>query len=174
MKAIARMAELQGKKAYFFHSPLMGSVVSAKRSKEEGEKIVAMLSLETMGFFSDDKGSQHYPPPFDKFFPDTGNYIAFVGDTSAKDLVSRCVASFRTNTKFPSQGCAISDSIQGIGWSDHWSFTRQGYPALMVTDTAPFRYRHYHTADDTPDKVNYDRLSRVTVGIGRVVDELLK
>lgn len=158
----------------FFHSPMMGSVVYAKRCRERNEKIVAMLSLETMGFYSDEKGSQKYPPPFDKFFPDTGNFIAFVGDTSAKDLVSRCVESFRTHTKFPSEGCAVSDRIQGIGWSDHWSFTKQGYPALMVTDTAPFRYRHYHTAEDTPDKADYEKLSRVTAGVGRVVVELAR
>ncbi|WP_206292666.1 M28 family peptidase [Humisphaera borealis] len=158
----------------FFHSPMMGSVVYAKRCKERGEMIVAMLSLETMGFYSDDKDSQKYPPPFDKFFPDTGNFIGFVGDTSATDLVSRCVESFRSHTKFPSQGCAVSDRIQGIGWSDHWSFTKQGYPALMVTDTAPFRYRHYHTAEDTPEKVDYEKLARVTAGIGRVVQALAK
>lgn len=156
----------------FFHSPLMGSVVYAKRSKERGEKIVAMLSLETIGFFSDEPNSQAYPPPFNKFFPSTGNFIAFVGDSSAKDLVSRCVASFRAHTRFPSEGCAVSDRIQGIGWSDHWAFTRQGYPAVMVTDTAPFRYRHYHTAEDTPDQVNYERLAKVTAGVGRVVLEL--
>ena len=83
----------------FFHSPMMGSVVYAKRCKERGEKIVAMLSLETMGFYSDDKGSQQYPPPFNQFFPDTGNYIGFVGDTTAKDLVTRCVASFRSRRR---------------------------------------------------------------------------
>jgi len=158
----------------FFHSTLMGSVVYAKECKARNDRVVAMLSLETMGFYSDQKGSQQYPHPFDKFFPDTGNYIGFVGDKSAGPLVSRCVESFRSHTQFPSQGCAINDQIQGIGWSDHWSFTRQGYPALMVTDTAPFRYRQYHTADDTPDRVDYGRLSRVTAGIERVIKDLLK
>ncbi|HEX8911101.1 MAG TPA: M20/M25/M40 family metallo-hydrolase [Humisphaera sp.] len=158
----------------FFHSPLMGSVVYAKRCKERNEKVVAMLSLETVGFYSDAKGSQKYPPPFSRFFPDTGNFVAFVGDTSAKDLVTRCVGTFRASARFPCEGTAIPDQVQGIGWSDHWSFTRQGYPALMVTDTAPFRYKPYHTADDTPDKVDHDRVARVVGGLEKVVAELVK
>lgn len=158
----------------FFHTPLMGSVVYARRCKERGEKIAGMLSLETIGFYSDEKGSQHYPPPFDRFFPDTGNFITFVGDTGARDLVSRCVGSFRGHTQFPSEGAAVPDAIEGVGWSDHWAFTRAGYPALMVTDTAPFRYRHYHTAADSPDKVDYDRTARVVAGLARVTAELAK
>jgi hypothetical protein len=156
----------------FFHSPLMGSVVYAKRCAERKEKIVGMLSLETIGFFSDEAGSQQYPPPFDKHFPSTGNFIAFVGDTTAKDLVIRCVGSFRSHAKFPSQGVAVSDAIPGIGWSDHWSFTKEKYPALMVTDTAPFRYKQYHTAQDTPDRVNKERMARVVAGLQRVIDDL--
>jgi Zn-dependent M28 family amino/carboxypeptidase len=156
----------------FFHTELMGSVVYAKRSRKRGEKVVGMLSLETIGFYSDEKGSQQYPPPFNRYFPDTGNFIAFVGDDSAAEFVARCVGSFRRHTKFPSEGGALPDTIEGIGWSDHWAFTREGYPALMVTDTAPFRYRHYHTAEDTPEKVDYDRTARVTAGVARVVEEL--
>jgi hypothetical protein len=156
----------------FFQTGLMGSVVYARRCRQRGEKIVGMLSLETIGFYSDERGSQQYPPPFNRYFPDTGNFIAFVGDDSAAEFVTRCVGSFRTHTKFPSEGGALPDEIEGVGWSDHWAFTRQGYPALMVTDTAPFRYRHYHTAGDTPDKVDYDRTARVTAGVTRVVEEL--
>jgi hypothetical protein len=156
----------------FFQSPLMGSVVYAKRCTERKEKIVGMLSLETIGFFSDEKGSQRYPAPFDRYFPSIGNFIAFVGDSSAADLVSRCVGSFRSHTKFPSQGVAVKDTIDGIGWSDHWSFTREKFPALMVTDTAPFRYSQYHTAQDTPDRVNKERMARVVAGVARVISEL--
>ncbi|MEX0714827.1 MAG: M28 family peptidase [Pirellulales bacterium] len=59
-----------------------------------------------------------------------------------------------------------------LGWSDHWSFWQEGYPGLMVTDTAPFRYPHYHTAQDTPDKVDYDRLARVVAPLTEVISEL--
>jgi Zn-dependent M28 family amino/carboxypeptidase len=156
----------------FFQTDQMGSVVYAKRCKQRGEKVVAMLTPETIGYYSDEKQSQHYPAPFDRFYPDTGNFIAFVGDVSARELVAHCVGSFRAHTKFPSEGGALPDVIEGIGWSDHWSFTRQRYPALMITDTAPFRYPHYHTAQDTPDKVDYERTARVVAGLARVIAEL--
>lgn len=156
----------------FFHGPQMGSVVYAKRCKDRGERVAAMLSLETMGCYSDVPGSQAYPPPMGRGLPVAGDFVAFVGDTSAKDLVRRCVGSFRSHTRFPSQGVSAPDQVQGISWSDHWYFARQGFPALMVTDTAKFRYSSYHTARDTPDKVDYDRLARVTAGVARVVSEL--
>jgi hypothetical protein len=64
--------------------------------------------------------------------------------------------------------------IPGIDWSDHWSFDQFRYPALMVTDTAIFRYQHYHKRTDTPDKVDTQRLARVTRGIERVVRDMAK
>jgi hypothetical protein len=64
--------------------------------------------------------------------------------------------------------------IPGIGWSDHWSFWQCGYPAIMVTDTAPFRYPHYHEQTDTPDKLDYDRFALVVSGMESVIEELVK
>lgn len=157
----------------FFQTDLMGSVVYAKRCRARGEKIVAMLTPETIGCYSDAKGSQHYPFPLNAVYPSTGNFIAFVGESGSAGLVARCVESFRSHTRFPSEGAAAPASIEGVGWSDHWAFSRQGYPALMVTDTAPFRYAHYHTAEDTPDKLDYDRTARVVAGLARVVQDLV-
>lgn len=156
----------------FFHTDLMGSVVYARACKARGDRIVAMLTPETIGCYSDERHSQRYPPPFNLFYPSEGNFIGFVGDASARSLVKKCVGSFRKHTMFPCEGVALPDFITGVGWSDHWSFSREGYPALMITDTAPFRYEHYHTPDDTPDKIDYDRTARVVAGIGRVVKEL--
>jgi hypothetical protein len=84
------------------------------------------------------------------------------------------VGNFREHTRFPSEGAALPAAIPGVGWSDHWAFWQEGYPALMVTDTAPFRYPHYHTAEDTPDKVDYARLARVVAGLERVIQHLIE
>lgn len=156
----------------FFQTEDMGSVHYAKRCKSRGENIVAMLTPETIGYYRDEKGTQKYPGLLGLFYPKTGNFIAFVGESGSEKLVTRCVKSFRSHTQFPSEGGAAPASIEGVGWSDHWSFSRQGYPALMITDTAPFRYPHYHTTQDTPDKIDYDRTARVVAGIARVVREL--
>jgi len=156
----------------FFQGEEMGSLVYARAAAKRGDKIITMLSLETIGHFSDEPGSQQYPFPFSLFYPSAGNFIGFVGDRSSADLIKRCVASFRTHTSFPSEGAALPDMIEGIGWSDHWAFWQVGVPALMVTDTAPFRYAHYHEASDTIDKLDFARMARVVAGIGRVVEEL--
>ncbi len=156
----------------FFQTNLMGSLVYASRSKNLGEQISAMISMETIGYYSDEEGSQAYPFPLTLFYPRTANFIGFVGNMSSRRLVHRVISTFRGHTDFPSQGAAAPGWIAGIGWSDHWSFWQHGYPALMVTDTAPYRYQHYHSGDDTPDKIDYDRMARVVAGIIKVVADL--
>jgi len=156
----------------FFLRLHMGSRVYASRSRSLDENIVAMLSLETMGYYSEVPNSQEYPFPFSFFYPHTANFIGFVGNIRSRRLVRLCLTAFRRTTKFPSEGTAAPGWITGIGWSDHWSFWREGYRAIMITDTAFFRYDHYHTREDTPEKIDYDRLARVTKGLTEVVVEL--
>jgi hypothetical protein len=158
----------------YFQTEEMGSLVYARQAKKRGDKVVAMLALETIGCYSDKPKSQHYPAPFSLFFPDTGNFIGFVSDLGSRTLLRKVVGTFRETTQFPSEGVAAPGWIQGIGWSDHWSFWQAGYPALMVTDTAPFRYPHYHEPTDTPEKQDYERMARVVAGVGRVVEKLAK
>ena len=158
----------------FHHSDAMGSRHYARRSKERGENIVAMLSLETIGYYSDRPGSQHYPFPLGFFYPSTGNFVAFVSNLSSRALLHEAVAGFRRHAQFPSQAVAAPAFIPGVDWSDHWSFWQEGWPALMVTDTAPYRYPHYHTARDTPDKVDYERLARVVTGLHGMLRELAR
>ena len=149
----------------FFKSEVMGSLRYARRAKERGENIVAMVSLETIGYYSDQAGSQRYPFPLGFFYPSTGNFLAFVSDLGSRALMHEAIAAFRRHARFPSEGVAAPAFIPGVDWSDHWSFREAGYPALMVTDTAPYRYPHYHTAADTPDKLDYERLARVVSGL---------
>jgi Peptidase family M28 len=156
----------------YYRTPAMGSVVYARRARERGEKIVAMLSLETIGYYSEAEGSQHYLFPLNLFYPSTGNFIGFVGNLSSRRLVRRVVGSFRGGAVFPSEGAALPGFIMGVGWSDQWSFWREGYPAVMVTDTALFRYPYYHSDEDTPDKVRYEELARVVTGLQAVVADL--
>jgi Zn-dependent M28 family amino/carboxypeptidase len=157
---------------YFQARDFMGSYQYAREARRRGENIVAMFSLETIGYYSDAPGSQHYPEPLSRFYPTTGNFIGFVGNLESQSLVRRAIRIFRDTTPFPSEGVAAPGAIPGIGWSDHWSFWEAGYPGVMITDTAPFRYQHYHTWQDTPDKLNYEHMARVTAGIQRVIAAL--
>ena len=157
----------------YFQTDKMGSRVYARRCRERGERVSAMLSLETMGYFSETPDSQKYPFPFSLLYPSTGNFIGFVGNTNSGELVRQVVAAFRQGEPFPSEGGALPDLVEGAGFSDHWSFWQEGCPALMVTDTAMFRYPHYHEREDTVDKVDFQRLARVVRGLDIVLAALV-
>lgn len=153
----------------YFKTEYMGSAVYANALAETDEELVGMFSLETMGYFSDRPSSQKFPFPLGAFYPSKGNFIAFVGDSSARSFVRSSVKEFRKSAKFPSEGGTAPAFIQGIDWSDHRSFSAIGVPALMITDTAAFRYPHYHSRRDTPDKVDTGKLARVVAGLEIVV-----
>jgi hypothetical protein len=156
----------------YAHTEQMGSRVYSRRCRERGENVVGMISLETIGYYDDRPGSQKYPPPIGLFYPSEGNFIAFVGNLKSAEFVRQAVASFRRNEQFPSEGAALPELITRIRDSDHGSFWHEGYPALMVTDTANFRYPFYHTPEDTVDKIDFDRLARVVRGLEKVLGEL--
>ena len=147
----------------------MGSRVHARRSRERGDDVVAMLSLETVGYYTDAPGSQLYPPPFGWFYPDRGNFLGVVGNLASRGLVIETLRNLQATTTLPVEGVATFDWIQGVSWSDHWSFWLEGYPAVMVSDTAPFRYPDYHTTTDLPEMLDYPRFARATAGIAGAV-----
>ncbi len=172
-RATARFVFFVNEEPPHFQSAGMGSLHSAVLSRTKGERVAAMLSLETLGYYSDDSGSQHYPFPLDWFYPDQGSFVGFVGNLPSCKLLRRAIGVFREREAFPSQGGCLPESLPGVGWSDHWAYWQQGFPALMVTDTALFRYPHYHTQEDTADKVDFARLARVVRGLAFVIDELV-
>jgi hypothetical protein len=159
----------------YFLSGEMGSLVYAGRCKARGDKISVMISLETIGYFSDAPHSQTYPSRvLGAFYPKVGNFIGFVANVHSRALLRRVIALFRQHAKIPSEGAALPSFVPGVSWSDQWSFWRNGYSAIMVTDTAPFRYPYYHSASDKPDKLDYDRFTLVVSGMEKVIEELDK
>jgi hypothetical protein len=157
----------------YFLSGQMGSFVYASRCKGRGDRIDGMISLETIGYFSDAPHSQSYPAPgLGIFYPKVGNFIGFVSNLHSRALLLRVIALFRENGKIPSEGAALPAFIPGVSWSDQWSFWRHGYPGIMITDTAPFRYPHYHSSTDMPDKLDYDRFTLVVSGMEKVIVDL--
>ncbi len=156
----------------FFWTEEMGSVHSAKLAKSKNEKIVAMLSLETLGYYENEKNTQRYPAILSWFYPSRGNFVAFVGMSSSSKLLKCAIKRFRHHATVPSEGAALPWIIPHVGSSDHWSYWREGYPAIMLTDTAMYRYRHYHTTEDKPARLNYRIMSQVFEGIEPMVRDL--
>ncbi|MCB1236992.1 MAG: M28 family peptidase [Verrucomicrobiae bacterium] len=158
----------------YYKTDEMGSAVFARDCRQSGIKIAGMLCLETMGCYSDEPGSQKYPPGLEGHFPEAGNFIALVGNETSRSLVEAVESAYAASaSSVPALAGAFPEEIEGVGWSDHWSFWRAGYPALMATDTAPFRYAHYHQPEDTVDRIDFDRLAEVTRGLEAAVRALL-
>ena len=152
----------------YFKTSAMGSVVHAN-SLDEPDRVVGMISLESMGYFSDEAGSQNYPFPLSLRYPSTGNFIAFVGDTSSRQFLREMIGEFRETAHIPSVGGTAPSFVQGIDWSDHYGYSQIGIAAFMVTDTAPFRNPNYHKTSDTPDTLDYERLALVVEGLERSI-----
>jgi Zn-dependent M28 family amino/carboxypeptidase len=153
----------------FFVTGRQGSRVYSKAARQRGDDIRLMIALETMGYFSDEPRSQSYPPLFRYFYPDRADFIAFVSNFRSRKAMLRLARAFRASTDFPLQHVATFSMIPGVAWSDHLSFWLHGYRALMVTDTAFYRYPYYHTHQDTPDKLNYLKLAKLINGLAKAI-----
>lgn len=151
----------------FSSTPLQGSFVNARAARKRGDDIRLMVALETIGFYSDEPGSQQYPPLFKMLYPSKGNFIGFVSDFRSWRMMRRLARTYRANSDFPLEHAATFRSVPGVSWSDHRSFWEHGYRAIMVTDTAFYRYPYYHTGGDTPEKLAYPQFARATDGLFR-------
>ena len=166
-----RMVFYANEEPPYFQTGAMGSYVHAL-SIDNPDQVMGMISLESMGYFSDEPGSQNYPFPLLLRYPSTGNFIAFVGDTSSRDFLRQAIGQFREEARIPSVGGTAPSVVQGIDWSDHWGYSRLGIPAFMITDTAPFRNPHYHRASDVPETLDYQRLALVVEGVEAMIRSL--
>lgn len=157
----------------WFQNPgQMGSWVYARQCRKDDDQLVAVLSLETMGYYSEEPKSQKYPAPLNLMYPHTGNFIGFVGNLGSGQLVKKTVSSFKQASNVPVEFAILPEAMPGVGWSDHWSFWQEGYAGLMITDTAPFRYPHYHLKTDTPDKIDFETLANVVEGLLPTIRDL--
>jgi Zn-dependent M28 family amino/carboxypeptidase len=170
-KTVRLVAFVNEEPPFFYWGP-MGSLVYAKAARKRGDDIRLMISLEMLGCFSDEPDSQSYPPLLKYFYPNRGNFIAFVSNLRSRKVLKQAVAAFRVHSDFPCESLAAPYFIPGVGWSDQLSFWRQGYRAIMVTDTAFYRYAYYHTGRDTAEKLNYPAMARVVEGLQKAVGGL--
>jgi hypothetical protein len=167
-----RLALFVNEEPPYFRTEAMGSLNYARALARRGERVRAMYSLETIGFYSSEPGSQRYPWPFGLMYPDRADFVAFVRLMGSRALVRETMRSFRSHTSFPTIGGVAPGFIPGIARSDHWAFAEFGFQAVMVTDTALFRYPHYHRPSDMPDKIDTEKVARAVKGIERVIRDL--
>ncbi len=155
-------------KASWFRDEELGGMQPSREPVNAG----AALALERAGWYSQTQSSHTLPPGQEKPHPGTGNFIAYAGTLESSARVRQALAAFRAQPDFPSEGLAAPAHVMGVTLSDHASYQRQGYPALMITDTAFMRYPYYRTAEGTPDKLDYASIARVVKGLARTIDSL--
>ncbi len=168
-----RFAWFANEEAPWFMSPAMGSLVHARGCLERGERLLGMLCLESVGVYIDIPGSQRYPPPLERIYPDRGDFIAFVANLTSCGLLRRSIRNFRAHASLPSEGLLAPEwALQDIGRSDHKAFWSCGYPAVMLTDTANFRDAWYHTPLDRPGNLDLESMARLADGLEAVILDL--
>jgi len=167
-----RCVAFVNEEAPFFFREEMGSLRYARAARLRGDRIHVMLSLEMLGYYLDEPGTQSYPPLLRYFYPGRGNFIAFVSNLRSWRRLRWLVNAFQASSSFPIEAAALPWWVPGVALSDHSSFWRQGYPAIMVTDTAYLRNPNYHTARDVPTTLDYGRMAAVTHGLAASVASL--
>ena len=149
-----------------FRTTNMGSFHHAQSLKESGWPSVRMISLEMIGYFSDEPGSQNYPVSAMKhIYGDHGDFIGIVGDLTSRDLIRDLKQSFLKTGRIKTQAISAPSFVEGIDFSDHQNYLKFGFPAAMVTDTAYFRNENYHRVSDTYDTLDFDKMSAVVDSI---------
>lgn len=150
----------------FFRTPMMGSAVHAASIATEKETIVGVIVLETVGYFSEARGSQSYPSLLLKLiYPSRGNFIAVIGRWDQGQWVKRVKVGMKGATDLPVYSIRAPSVVPGIDFSDHLNYWPLGFNALMITDTAFYRNKAYHEKGDTADRLDYERMCKVVVAV---------
>ena len=156
----------------YYMTEAMGSLRYAQKCQEEGERLMGMISLETIGCYETKPSTQRYPIGLlNHFYPTTGDFAAVVGNLRSRRFVHNVIRALRKSA-FPTEGIAAPSWLKDIFRSDHAAFWSCGFPGLMITDTANFRYPHYHTAGDTVDKINFTALAALVTALIKGLDDL--
>lgn len=149
-----------------------GSSAFAAEMRRNNEPLQLMLSLDTLGYYSFTPNSQKYPVPVNKARPREARFLGVITRIQDEGILDRFCGLANQSAHLEVECMATYEEVDGVGWSDHAAFWGQGYPALMVTDTAMFRNPHYHRPSDTPSTLNYDRLADTVTMLVHVVTAL--
>lgn len=154
----------------YFATTGMGSYVHAKSLRDNNVKVSLMISLEMIGYFSDEENSQDFPVSILKlFYPTKGNFISIVGNFMNGLSVRKVKSAMQCSGNLPVYSTNVPKFIPGVDFSDHRNYWIFGYDAIMVTDTAFYRNKNYHTTADTPEKLDYNKMAKVVDGVYKFI-----
>lgn len=153
----------------FFMTDSMGSRQYAMKAKKKGEKIKAAIIFDLIGFYKNERFSQKYLPLTGPFYPNQANFAAFIGNFPSRHVVSKLISGFKKYSEFPVESLIAPSFMPGVNFSDHWSFWKEGYPAIFITDTAYLRSPHYHKKTDLPDILDYGKMAVIIHGLKKSI-----
>lgn len=153
----------------YFKTNHMGSYQYAKQLADQNKKIDLMICLETVGYFTNQKNSQQYPLPLTSIYGNQGNFLACISNLKYASRLKQFVRYFRSVQSINVYGLSLPKRVQGVEWSDHMNFWNFNFPAIMLTDTAFYRYPYYHHNEDTYDKISYLELAKISLGLKNVL-----
>ncbi|MCU0447018.1 MAG: M28 family peptidase [Microscillaceae bacterium] len=152
--------------APFFDTEWMGSTVYAQSLLREDARVKAMICLEMIGYYTDEPNSQKFPAPeFAEIYPNQGNFVVVVGKLGQEALVKNVQEAMQTVAQIDVQSICAPQNLQIINLSDHYSFWKAGYEAVMITDTSFLRNPNYHLTSDTIDTLDFNRMAEVVKGV---------
>lgn len=156
-----------------FRTEHMGSYVYAKEAKARNENIKSMICLEMVGYYTDKKDGQTFPLPLmNMMYSTTPDFIAVVGNLRSRNLVNKVKNSLKNASGIPVETLITVSIVPGVDFSDHRSFWKMGYPAVMITDTAFYRNPNYHAESDTIDTLDFNKISDLLRGLLQVAKDL--
>jgi len=155
----------------FFKSYYMGSLVYAKRLKLEGVRVKGVIALDMLGYYSEREGSQKYPFWYGYGRSKAGNFIATISNRKSREWNDQITNLLRQNTNLPIESAWLYDFVPGVDWSDHWAFWQEGYKAMLITDTGPYRNPSYHRKSDRYSTLDYNKMAELTNGLVQTLAE---
>ncbi|QJX48458.1 M28 family peptidase [Hymenobacter taeanensis] len=143
----------------FFRTKSMGSYVHAKQLLDEKVDVKGMVALEMLGYFDDRKGSQDYPVgPLKAVYGSRGNYVTVAQKFGNGHFGRQFARLYKREAGLPVKRFKAPAWLPGIDFSDHLNYWQFGYSAVLLTDTAFYRNKHYHEITDTLDRLDMRRL----------------
>ncbi len=154
----------------FFRSFMMGSAVHARSLKKDSVDVIGMISLEMLGFYSEERGSQRYPASIMKLvYPSKANYISLVTKFGEGKFLRKVRKGLKSQSEVNVRSVSAPAKVPGIDYSDHKNYWENGFSALMITDTSFYRNSNYHISSDIPSTLNYNKIAGVTNGVFQLI-----
>lgn len=160
-----RFVALTNEKAPFYGTEKSGSWVYAHQANQRHEKIRSVIVLESLGYYNNTPGSQLYPALMGMFYPNQANFVAMTSNLASMRAMHRFSRHFKKYCSLLCEPMVAPNFLPWVKWSDTSPFWLNGYHAFMVSDTSLYRYPFYNSPRDTPEKLDYQCLSLVTIGL---------